>query len=1042
PKVKAWFEETATSVKDKVGEIDWKAVWDRVRTALIDVAGTVGDFASKAWEKTKAWFTAAATEVGNKVSSIDWKAVWDKVKTALVDAVSKVSDAATAIGEKIGQWFEDAKIKVQETITGMDMTGISAGTRDRITQVMAAEKIENIGQAISDWIVNGGVWLENNLTPVLNQFATTVTAIAVQLQNEQGKENSPVSKAFGNAFVAVLKASWSVLSSAVLWEAFWNVFLAQLALTETIKQRIRDKVLEIGHNIVEGIVSGIEAKVDELVTSIEDTVNKIPEIAKKLLGIASPSRVMIEIGNEVMAGLTIGIEAGSDDALEAILNATDRIVEFVRGMVDAINAMTANPDTSNLARWGAAISDTLNMVVKALIGLYDLPGGEFGENADAINLAKNIAKELGEVVAFISDSAEALLSLGELDLAKVGMEKISGFVAFVHEILNQIVAEAAKWGPTEEAIKTLFGPARKIVDQILDIVRIVEPAATAMTALAEATVEDMQTAAYKWSWVITAVLVICNNLAAIAATLDISGYPAAATAAEAINKIIVLIEPAVSAITALAGAVLDEIDKAAYKWSWIITGVLVVCNNLAAIATNLDQSGYPAAEKFAESAGRILTVVKTAVESIAQISEFELVVDLPARLTAFGRNVAELSVALVSMVEWVMNAFRTGTPYYLTAEEVYKKFEDVAKFSDAVQKGVGFIKPVMDAIAGLGGFVASADIATRARDFGANVADLMVSLMILVEGVMNAFREGTPYYLTPEEVYAKFEEAGKFSDAVQKGVGFIKPVIDAIASVADYKAVSGLPTKILNFAQDLDTILMGILAIADRWVLALEDGTLDTAKLAKMAAFSANVQTAIGVIKPGIDNILALEKLPKNTNVEKEWGVFEEAVKFIVGKVESLAIDLGDTATTSAAEFQAVASSIYDAVKAGLSTIALIGGESDANTAHGVLDDFAEAVADSMGDAVEAVKQGLKDIIAAFSDRQSALYQAAYTAGKAIGNGIMAGMRAAMNVGTPTAAPTVTTNNTNTYNITQTGAAQSPNSLRATVTALQMAGTA
>jgi hypothetical protein len=54
----------------------------------------------------------------------------------------------------------------------------------------------------------------------------------------------------------------------------------------------------------------------------------------------------------------------------------------------------------------------------------------------------------------------------------------------------------------------------------------------------------------------------------------------------------------------------------------------------------------------------------------------------------------------------------------------------------------------------------------------------------------------------------------------------------------------------------------------------------------------------------------------------------------------------------------------------------------------------------------------------------------------------MAGMRAAMNVGTGGGGTSVTTNNSNTYNITQTGAAQTPNSLRTTVTALQMAGTA
>jgi len=892
PKVKKWFEDTAKTVGDKVKEVDWKEVWERVKTALADVAGAVGDFATKAWAKIKAWFTATATEIGNKIKEVDWAGVWQKTKEALAEAASKISDAGQRLGAEIAKWFESAKLETQNKITGMDLTGVSAATRDRIVEVMAAEKVETLGKAISDWIVNATKWLESNLAPTLEQFAKTVTAIAVKLQAEQGKEGSPVSTAFGNAFVAILKASWSLLTSPILWEAFWQVFLAQLALTEVIKQRIRDKVEEIGRSIIEGIVSGVESMASRVAETIEDWVtDNIINPVTEFLGIKSPSKVMIEIGKDIGLGLAIGIEAGSDSALKAVLGMTDSIVDLVQGMIDAISSMATAPATGNLSAWGAAIADTLSMIIATLTGMYDYAGGP---KAGAIDLTRRLAKSLQDVTSFLSDVADAVGALAEVELSKVTAEKIAEFMARTHDILQAIVTESATWGATDAEIKANFAGARKLTDQILDVVRIVTPSVEAINAiisLSAFSVDDLRKAMYKWSWVETAVLYIVQNISLIAARMDMTGYAAAIELSDTITKVIGVVGPAVSAITALAGTVLADLEGAAYKWSWVITGALVIANNLKALAVSFDAEAYKAAIEFSESVSKVLGVVSIAVDALGSLTK----VEFPS-LSSFGA----MAFGLQKMLEYIKAVF-------VQWQDELEKLAGMATFSEDAQRAVGIIGTVVDSLLALGkmdfpslssfGAMAfglqkmleyikavfvqwEADLESMSRmaifsEGAQKVVDLIkpvidaLKALVTIEfpslssfgtmafGLQKALEYIEAVFRQWEEKLEELAQMGTFSENAQKALSVIKAALEAITALASYEGIKGLPTKVLNFAQDLDSVLAGLRAVSERWVIA-EGDTFTTTALTAIGVFSTNVQAAVEFIKPAIDAIKAL----------------------------------------------------------------------------------------------------------------------------------------------------------------------------------------
>lgn len=78
-----------------------------------------------------------------------------------------------------------------------------------------------------------------------------------------------------------------------------------------------DKLVEIGKNIIDGIVKGIEDFIDDPVGAIGDAAQGLLDGFCSLLGIASPSKVMRKLGGYVCQGLAIGIDKGTDGVVDS-----------------------------------------------------------------------------------------------------------------------------------------------------------------------------------------------------------------------------------------------------------------------------------------------------------------------------------------------------------------------------------------------------------------------------------------------------------------------------------------------------------------------------------------------------------------------------------------------------------------------------------------------------------------------------------------------------------------------------------------------------
>jgi tape measure domain-containing protein len=83
-----------------------------------------------------------------------------------------------------------------------------------------------------------------------------------------------------------------------------------LLMAKTLLKAV-DNFIEIGGQIVMGLVNGIKEKISSVVEGVTDLATSAIDAAKRVLDTRSPSEVFKEIGDNVAAGLAIGIDKGT-----------------------------------------------------------------------------------------------------------------------------------------------------------------------------------------------------------------------------------------------------------------------------------------------------------------------------------------------------------------------------------------------------------------------------------------------------------------------------------------------------------------------------------------------------------------------------------------------------------------------------------------------------------------------------------------------------------------------------------------------------------
>ena len=114
-----------------------------------------------------------------------------------------------------------------------------------------------------------------------------------------------------------------------------------------IPKRIKNGVgnlFSVGSNLIEGLWNGIKSKFDNVINRVSNLASKLPKAVRKVLGIASPSRVMFELGGYTTEGFMEGISSMSK-ALDKTIATTFSLSPNVTGSMN--NHFSPNVNITN-----------------------------------------------------------------------------------------------------------------------------------------------------------------------------------------------------------------------------------------------------------------------------------------------------------------------------------------------------------------------------------------------------------------------------------------------------------------------------------------------------------------------------------------------------------------------------------------------------------------------------------------------------------------------------------------------------------------------
>ncbi|WP_312118176.1 phage tail tape measure protein [Brevibacillus reuszeri] len=192
--------------------------------------------------------------------------------------------------------------------------------------------------------------------------------------------------------------AYTVAAFTSIWDSITGVWTSIIGFLSGIN------LFDIGKNIIEGMINGISSMATALVDRVKSLGDSITNQIKEILGIHSPSRVMMELGFYTGEGLALGIEGTESRIADASSGLADQISlpqtyepskEF-----ESLNIPVSNglfPATAPaVPTTGAASTGPINIEIPITI---EVNGGTSGET-----VGNEIAAQIKPVIQEVIES--------------------------------------------------------------------------------------------------------------------------------------------------------------------------------------------------------------------------------------------------------------------------------------------------------------------------------------------------------------------------------------------------------------------------------------------------------------------------------------------------------------------------------------------------------------------------------------------------------------------------------------------------------------
>lgn len=287
------FVKSLSFVENKIKSINWSEIGKGISDFLvnIDYSGILTGLISI--------FGESVLGFQELLFNIDFKTLSEKISTAIKDSFNKISEYIGKID------FAQLGEKISEAITNFDWEGTGISIIDTLW-----ESLKGIGTLLAniDW-------------------------------NEVGKTLSNTINGMLQKLIVILAdTDWSEIGKNIV-DKIWN-FITGIDWGE------------LGKNILTGLVLGIKALNNLVISTFKELLNKILEF----FGIHSPSTVFADIGKNIILGLENGLKSIMQKIIAVFIDIFNKskikteeiitgIVEFIKKIPQKIaSALTSVPE--------------------------------------------------------------------------------------------------------------------------------------------------------------------------------------------------------------------------------------------------------------------------------------------------------------------------------------------------------------------------------------------------------------------------------------------------------------------------------------------------------------------------------------------------------------------------------------------------------------------------------------------------------------------------------------------------------------------------
>ncbi|MCF2717884.1 hypothetical protein LWE69_11905 [Paenibacillus sp. UKAQ_18] len=208
------------------------------------------------------------------------------------------------------------------------------------------------------------MWLVTVWTGITGSISGAVSSIWSRITNAWNNVRTTTSNIF-NGVKLFLTTTWNNILTAITTTVtnIWNKITEIWGRITGYLKGIN--LFDIGKNIIEGMINGISSMADSVVQKVKDIGSSITQKIKDILGIHSPSRVMMEVGFFTGEGLARGIEGTQDRVSAAATGMTDEIIPSTNSPTSSPARKLAPARVGGGGNAGGAMNISVNIDLRA-----------------------------------------------------------------------------------------------------------------------------------------------------------------------------------------------------------------------------------------------------------------------------------------------------------------------------------------------------------------------------------------------------------------------------------------------------------------------------------------------------------------------------------------------------------------------------------------------------------------------------------------------------------------------------------------------------